>query len=316
MRMFRGAVVVLALALALGACRKEPSCNHRKIRWWQINSVATKVNDHIYMLRTQGSGLIVGNITVLTGPDGVLLVDTGFKTTASQVLTAIRRITRQPLRYAIITHWHGDHACGASKLHDAGAAIIAQEKARARMIQGSDWTPPPPRGGVPQITYDDTMRLHLDGEDIELIHPPDAHTAGDTMVLFKTSNVIATGDIFVNGAIPFIPTTAVSGVTSYIAAMERLLSVIDDKTLIIPGHGPISRRSDVEKSLAMLKDARQRVAALKAEGMDLDAIQKLGPLNDLDPTWGRLTYKAKDLTEWIYMDLSRDSTAPAAVAPP
>jgi len=311
MKTLRNACLLLGLVLAVSACKqpRDPqSCLHHKIRWSKVQVVTTHLRDQVYMLRTDGGGEDVpaGNITVLAGPDGVLIVDTSQLETAEKVLAAIRAISASPLRYVIDTHIHGDHLCANAKMHAAGAEIIAQEYVRTWLEKGSKYTPRPAPGGLPQTTYQDSMSLQLDGEDVELFHPRRAHTAGDTVVLFHKANVVATGDIFVNGTYPFQPAGADAGVTGVIAAVERLLAMTNDKTIFVPGHGPVGDRADVQEFLATLKDARARILALKNQGMDLKTLKEVDPLKDLNAKWGKDSYyTGRDLAVWIYKDLSR-----------
>jgi glyoxylase-like metal-dependent hydrolase (beta-lactamase superfamily II) len=271
------------------------------------------------MLGTDGHGEDVpaGNITVLAGPDGVLMVDTGQLETAEKVLAAIRAITASPLRYVIDTHRHGDHLCANAKMHAAGAKIIAQENVIPWLETSNAYTPRPAPGGMPQTTYKESMSLHFDGEDIELFHPHKAHTDGDTVVFFRKANVMATGDIFVNGTYPYQPAREGAGVTAVIAALERMLAMTDEKTIFVPGHGPVGDRADVQELLAMLKDARARVLALKDQGLDRKAVRRRNPLKDLNAKWGKGSYyTARDLATWIYEDLSQPHELEPTAAPP
>jgi cyclase len=325
MKILRDAGLVLGFVLAVTGCtpRDPQSCLHHKIDWSRVQVATTPLRDQVYMLRIDGHGEDVpaGNITVLAGPEGVLMVDTGQLETAEKVLAAIRAITPSPLRYVVDTHIHGDHVCANAKMHAAGAEIIAQEYVRGWLTKGSKYTPVPAPGGLPQTTYQETRSLRLDGEDIELFHPHKAHTLGDTVVLFHKANVAATGDVFVNGTYPFQPASEGAGVTGVIAAVERLLAMTDDRTIFVPGHGPVGDRADVQDFLATLKDARARVLALKTQGMDLDAVTKRDPLKDLNAKWGKDSYyTSRDLAKWIYRDLDQPrepepTAAPSAKAP-
>lgn len=317
----RVACLLLGLSLAVSACAKRDpqSCLHHTIDWPKVRIATTPLRDGLYMLRTEGHGEDVpaGNITVLTGADGVLMVDTGQLETAGKVLAAVRAITPGPLRYVIDTHRHGDHLCANAKMHAAGAEIIAQENVTPWLKEGNDYTPRPAPGGMPQTVYHDAMSLTFDGENIALVHPHRAHTDGDTVVVFRKANVVATGDIFVNGTYPYQPASEGAGVTAVIAALERLLAVTNDRTIFVPGHGPVGDRADVQELLAMLKDARARVLALKDRGKGKYMIWLLNPLGDLDAKWGRDSYySSRELALWIYDDLNQPHAPEPAAAPP
>lgn len=320
MKFLRGACLLLGLVLAVSACTKRDpqSCLHHNIRWPKVQIATTRLRDQIYMLRTDGHGEDVpaGNITVLAGPDRVLMVDTGQLETAGKVLAAIRAITPSPLRYVIDSHRHGDHVCANAKMHGAGAEIIAQENVVPWLKAGNEYTPRPAPGGMPQTTYQDAMSLHLDGEDVELFHPHRAHTDGDTVVFFRKANVMATGDIFVNGTYPYQPASKGAGVSAVIAALERLLAMTDGKTIFVPGHGPVGNRADVQEFLAMLKDARARVLALKSHGKGVYYLWIVNPLGDLNAKWGNDSYySARDMATWIYEDLNQAHEPEPTAAP-
>lgn len=325
MKSLRGICLLLGLVLAISACSKRDpqSCLHHNVDWPRVQIVTTHLRDQLYMLRTDGHGEDVpaGNITVLAGSDGVLMVDTGQLETAGKVLAAIRAITPGGLRYVIDSHRHGDHLCANAKMHGAGAVIIAQENVMPWLKAGNEYTPKPAPGGMPQTTYKESMSLHLDGEDVDLFHPHKAHTDSDTVVFFRKANVMATGDIFVNGTYPYQPAREGAGVTAVIAALERMLAMTDEKTIFVPGHGPVGNRADMLEFLAMLKDAQARIRALKAEGMGKNRLWWDNPLADLNAKWGKDSYySSRDMAAWIYQDLSQPhepepAAAPAAKAP-
>lgn len=319
-KLSRGACFLLGLVLAVSACTKRDpqSCLHHAIRWPKVQIATTHLRDQIYMLRTDGHGEDVpaGNITVLAGPDGVLMVDTGQLETAEKVLAAIRAVTSSPLRYVINSHRHGDHLCANAKMHGAGAEIIAQENVVPWLKAGNEYTPRPAPGGMPKTTYQESMSLHFAGEDVELFHPHKAHTDGDTIVFFRKANVMSTGDVFVNGTYPYQPASKGAGVTAVVAALERMLAMTDDKTIFVPGHGPVGNRADVQKFLAMLKDARARVLALKNRGTGVYSLWMVDPLEDLNAKWGKDSYyTGRDLAAWIYEDLNQSHEPEPTAAP-
>lgn len=320
--MLRGACLLLGLVLTLSACMYDndpQSCLHHRIDWSKVKIATIHLRGQAYMLRTDGHGEDVpaGNITVLAGPEGVLMVDTGQIETAGKVLAAIRAIIAAPLRYVIDTHRHGDHLCANAKMNEAGARVVAHENIVSWLKEGNSYTPVPEAGGIPQTTYKESMSLRLNGEDIQLFHPHRAHTDGDTVVFFPKTNVMATGDIFVNGTYPYQPARKGAGVTAVIAALERMLAMTDDKTIFVPGHGPVGNRADVLKLLAMLKDAQARVLSLKTRGMNEKTLRRVDPLQDLDAAWGKDSYyTSRDFATWIYEDLKQAHEPEPAPAPP
>lgn len=320
MKFLQSTGLLLGLALATSACTKRDpqSCLHHTVRWAKVEIATMHLRDQIYMLRTEGHGEDVpaGNITAFAGPDGVLMVDTGQLETSEKVLAAIRAITPNRLRYVIDSHRHGDHLCANAKMHEAGAEIVAQKNVVPWLKAGNEYTPTPAPGGMPQTTYQKSLSLRFNGEDVELFHPQKAHTDGDTVVFFPKANVMATGDIFVNGTYPYQPASKGAGVTAVIAALEQLLAMTDDKTIFVPGHGPVGGRADVLELLAMLKDARTRILTLKNQGKGRYYIWLADPLGDLNAKWGKDSYyTARDLAIWIYEDLNQPNGPDQNAAP-
>jgi len=209
-------------------------------------------------------------------------VDPGHPEMTGKQLAALPRLEDSRIRLVIDSHAHPDHACANGELFRQGATIVGHSSIR-KYYETSDAAPPRQPGDTPQMSYDDEMTLRFDGEQVRLIHPPRAHTEGDTITLFERANVIHTGDLFVNGSWPYMGGSSIDG---YIAAHEILLRLSDDKTLVVPGHGPLARRADVEKSLHRLREARRRIAALIDEGLTVEQIVARRPLEDLDPFFG------------------------------
>jgi glyoxylase-like metal-dependent hydrolase (beta-lactamase superfamily II) len=234
------------------------------------------------MLSVYGTDLINGNTVALIGDEGVLLVDPGHPEMLRKQRAALPAMRDSRVRFVIDSHAHPDHACANGALFDEGAVIVGHSSI-GKYYETSDAAPPRQPGDTPQMSYDDEMTLRFDGERVRLIHPPRAHTDGDTITLFQRANVIHTGDLFVNGSWPYMEGSSIDG---YIAAHEILLRHSNDKTLIVPGHGPLARRADVEKSLQRMREARRRVAALIDEGLTVEKVVARRPLEDLDPFFG------------------------------
>ena len=277
-----GAFALVSVAALTGLKPSQGICVKRNIMFWRTHIESTPLRNNLYMLRVYGTDLINANTVALIGPEGVLFVDPGHPEMTGKQLAALPRLEDSRIRFVINSHAHPDHACANGALFDEGAVIVGHSSIR-KYYETSDSAPPRQPGDTPQMSYDDEMTLRFDGEQVRLIHPPRAHTDGDTVTLFQRANVIHTGDLFVNGSWPYMGGSSIDG---YIAAHKILLRHSNDKTLIVPGHGPLARRADVEKSLQRMREARRRVAALIDEGLTVEEVVARGPLEDLDPFFG------------------------------
>ena len=263
----------------------------------------TKVAEGVYML--EGAG---GNIGLSTGADGAFVIDDQYAPLSAKILAAIKQQTDKPVAFVINTHWHGDHTGGNEALGAAGARIVAQENARKRLQEGltradGHTTPPAPAGALPVITFSDRATFYWNGQDIEAFHPAPAHTDGDAIIVFRTTNVVHMGDIFFNGRYPFIDLESGGDLDGYIAAQEGALARIDDKTKVIPGHGPLANKADLKKSVEMLKSVRARIKALVDAGKTEDETVAAKPLADLDATWSWDFITGERMTRAAYRSL-------------
>lgn len=257
----------------------------------------TDLGHGIYML--VGSG---GNIGLSIGEDGAFLIDDQFAPLTPKLLAAIGELTDAPVKYVINTHWHGDHTGGNENLAKTGTVIVAHDNVRARMAapgrrQSSE-------KALPVITFSDTNTYYLNGIRIHAFHVEHAHTDGDAIVQFEGTDVIHAGDIVFNGIYPFIDLDSGGSVDGYIAAMEKLVAVSNENTKIIAGHGPLASRADVQKSIAMVKDAKSRIARLVTGNKSLEEVQQIDPLADLHEKWSWSFITGERFTEILYRDLS------------
>jgi glyoxylase-like metal-dependent hydrolase (beta-lactamase superfamily II) len=246
-----------------------------------------KLTDTVYMLAGNG-----GNIGVSIGSDGVVLVDDQFAPATGLILDAVARLTAEKVRFVINTHWHGDHTGGNENLGQEGALIVAHENVRVRMSSeqfieafGSR-TPPSPPAALPVVTFDRSMTLHWNDEDIRIHHVAPAHTDGDSLVHFVKSNVVHMGDVFFNGMYPFIDTGTGGSLSGMISAANRGLELTDDETKVIPGHGPLSNRAGLEAFRDMLVTVDARIAPMIKAGKTREEVVAAQPTKDLDEAWG------------------------------
>jgi len=265
-----------------------------------------KVAEGVHVL--YGSG---GNIGVSVGPDGVILIDDQYAQATPQVLAALATLDPRPPRFVLNTHWHGDHTGGNENLAKQGSVIVAHEGVRARMSteQNSEFlkhkTPASPALALPAVTFNDSLSLHVNGEELRGHHAPQAHTDGDTVVVFRPANVIHTGDLFFHGMYPFIDLDSGGSVSGLIAAVDKVLELADEKTRIIPGHGKVTDQAALASYRKMLVDTSSRVERLVKEGKTLAEVQAAKPNADYDASLAWEFISAEFYVNTLYEDARR-----------
>ncbi|MFP5247222.1 MAG: MBL fold metallo-hydrolase [Thermoanaerobaculia bacterium] len=270
--------------------------------WSQVEVKATKVNGSIYMLTGAG-----GNIGVSVGKDGIIIVDDQYAPLAPKIEAALKTITDKPVRFVINTHYHPDHT-GGNEHFGRMAPIIAHENARKRLkegttVRGNNY-PAAPRAALPIVTFNDTLTVHLNGEDIRAVHFPHAHTDGDSVIWFTQSNVVHMGDNFFNGLFPVIDIENGGGVKGMIATADKVASMLPIDTKVIPGHGPLGDRESLKKFADMLRDTSAAVAAGIAAGKTVEQLKSENVLAAW-ADWGKGFMKTDTYLEVLYKDLSR-----------
>ena len=247
------------------------------------------ISDNIHVLFGLG-----GNILVSTGADGVLLVDDQMPELKYKILRSLRKIGGKSVDYIVNTHWHFDHAEGNLAFGPDGAKIVAHENSRKMMLNPKPINlsfivypqQPYPLNAVPQITYQDSMKLHLNGDQIELYHFGHAHTTGDTAVYLRNSNVLHMGDVFNMTGPPFIDAGNGGSIDGIIRFCEEILKVVNDETVVVPGHGPISTTEDIQTYIDMLIVVRDRIQAQILEGKSLQEIIESDPTKEWRDKFG------------------------------
>ena len=235
-----------------------------------------------------------GNVVVLNGPDGKIVVDTFLMPAWPKLKKTLDGLGNAPLQTVIDTHWHFDHTDNNANLHAAGATVLAHENTKTRMAEPHDsallglHVPASPPDALPQQTFSSSRKLQANGEIVMLQYFQPAHTDTDIYIHFEQANVIHMGDTFFNGFYPVIDTSTGGKVNGIIVAADNILSLADNNTKIVPGHGPLGNKADLTKSRDMLVVARDRVQRLKTAGKSAEEIAASKPLADFDPVWGHM----------------------------
>ncbi len=280
------------------------------------------VRDNIFML--VGAG---GNITVQTGNEGVLIIDTQYEQLSDKVLAAIRTLSDKPLRYIINTHHHGDHVGGNVPLRAAGftpvggnvggdigdagegARILAHENVLLHLSADDNVSP----DAWPTMTYFTEKRdIYFNGEGVRVLHQPNAHTDGDSIIFFRKSDVITTGDAYITSFYPYIDMPSGGTINGFIDAANVIIDLIipeygqDGGTLVIPGHGRLSDVGDVINWREMLTIVRDRVLDMKQRGLSLEEVLAEKPTRDYDPRWaGQGIFSTENFVTAVYMTLDQ-----------
>ena len=253
----------------------------------EVTITTEKVAEGVYVLFGQG-----GNIGVSVGEDGVFVIDDQFAPLTPKIQAVLAELHPEPARFVLNTHWHFDHTGGNENFGNAGAVIIAHDNVRARMSvpQMMEFferaVPASPPGALPVVTFNDSASFHMNGDEIRAIHVARAHTDGDVIVHFRKANVLHAGDTYFNGKYPFIDLDSGGSIAGLLGAIDAMLALADAETRIIPGHGPVSGRADLEAYRKMLVETTTRVRTLRAEGKTADEVVASVPNADYDATWG------------------------------
>ncbi|MDT0644323.1 MBL fold metallo-hydrolase [Zunongwangia sp. F363] len=222
------------------------------------------MRENIFMLTGQG-----GNIGILTGEDGVFMIDDQFAALTPKIKATLDSLTGQPVKFLLNTHFHGDHTGGNANFKKSGAVLVAQENVRQRLKENSE---NPAEDKLPVITFSEEISLHLNGNDIMALHVHNAHTDGDALIYLPQGNVLHTGDTFFNGGFPYIDITSGGSVAGDIEAAKQGLAIINENTKIIPGHGAPASYEDYQNYLEMLEGIRKNMLQAMAEGFTKEQI--------------------------------------------
>ena len=308
-----------ALVVAGGGAGGQRAAVAQQRDFSKVEIKVTPVAGKVYML--EGAG---GNIGVSVGEDGILLVDDQFEPLAPKIRAAVEGIVGASgasgagggkIKFVINTHWHGDHT-GGNKVFGLEAPIIAHSNVRRRLsteqsVRGEK-VPPSPKQALPVITFDQAVSVHWNGEEIKVVHFPHGHTDGDSVVFFTGSNVVHMGDDFFAGTFPFVDLGSGGSVQGLIDDVAKALTLVPADAKVIPGHGPLSTRADLERYHAMLVASTDVVRRRMHAGESLEKIQAEGLPAELAP-WGKGFVDTKTWILTIHDSLAKDA-APGAPA--
>lgn len=273
-------IILLVILIAGGSTAVSAQTD-----WSKVQIKSTKVAGNIYML--EGAG---GNIGVSVGPDGILIVDDQFAPLADKIKATLKTLGEGKLKFVLNTHYHGDHT-GSNAAFGPEALIIAHDNVRKRLSteQVSKFfkrtTPPSPKEALPVVTFDHAVTIHFNGEEIKVVHFPQSHTDGDSIIYFTQSNVVHMGDNFFNGRFPVVDLEAGGNVLGMIKTVGEVISKLPAGVKIIPGHGPLSDPDGLKAFHRMLTQTTAIVEQKKKAGKTLDQIKTEG-LSEEWKSWG------------------------------
>ena len=309
-----GSAVQVAMSLfCLAACvvtvaqaQQPPSViTAPRVDFSKVEIKTTRISDNFFTLEGHG-----GTISVLTGPDGVFMVDGQFAPLTDKIVAAISKVTDQPIRFLVNTHVHGDHTGGNENLARLGAVIFSRDQLRQRLLNPSPGPdgrspPPAPAKALPLVTYDSPITLHINGEDVQLIPIRAAHTDGDTLVRFPKHDILAVGDYYRSVGYPFADLNNGGSLDGLLAGLGETIGLAGPKTKIIPGHGPIVDRNAVIAQRDLVLAIRDKVQALLARGMTVDEVLAANLTAGTKVAVPPRAHTAEQFVRWLYAELKK-----------
>ena len=286
-----------------------PVARGPRVDFSKVEIRTTRVSENLFVLEGQG-----GTISVLVGSDGVLMVDSQFAPLTDKIVTAIRQISDQPIRFLVNTHVHADHTGGNENLAKMGTLIFSRDQLRSRLIHPS----PGPNGQVPQsapakalpvVTYDGPVTLHINGEDVQLIPIRAAHTDGDTMIRFPKEDVLVVGDYYRSVGYPYVDIYNGGTLEGLLAGLGETIGLCGSKTKIVPGHGPIVDRNAVMAQRDLILATRDRMLPLIAKGMTIEQVLAANLTADSKTPVPEGAQTAEQFIWWLYMELTESKAS-------
>ena len=308
MRKFFALLVLVSLLPAQALAHGHGHLSQQD-RFAAVQIKTHKVAGNVYML--EGAG---GNIGVIAGPDGLLIVDDQFAPLAEKIRAALRQINPGPLKFVLNTHWHSDHT-GSNASFSKEATLVAHANVRKRLMTGANLpgfkVEPAPAEALPVITFDTAVYFHFGGEEVRVIHFPNGHTDGDSVIFFTGSNVIHMGDDFFTGRFPFVDIDSGGSVEGLIRNVGEIIAQAPAGVKIIPGHGPVSTIDDLRTYHGMLRETSDLVRKRMKAGRTLEQLKAEG-LPEQWKTWGTGFISTDRWIETIHREFSRKDAAKPA----
>ncbi|CAN5477779.1 MBL fold metallo-hydrolase [soil metagenome] len=289
------------LAICSGQILGHGDDSHFQARQ-DVQVKTSKVTGNVYMLQGRG-----GNIGALVGADGILIVDDDYKALSAKLAAALKELGSEKPRFVLNTHWHGDHTEG-NEFFGKDSTIVAHVNVRKRLLSPpvifGQKTPPYASFALPIVTYTESMSLHINGEEVRLVHYPNGHTDGDTVVFFQNANVVHLCDDFFLGRFPFVDLDSGGSVQGMIDVVATLIKQIPADAKLIPGHGPLATLDDLKVYHQTLVDTSNLIQAEMKKGRSLDEIKKAG-LPEKYKEWGSGFIKTDFWIDTVHRSYSR-----------
>jgi glyoxylase-like metal-dependent hydrolase (beta-lactamase superfamily II) len=269
----------------------------------KVDIKSNKIADNFYTLDGQG-----GTISVLTGADGVLLVDSQFAPLSDKLAAAIKAVSEQPIRYLVNTHLHGDHTGGNANFAKLGATILGRDQLRWRLAHpnaqasGAPGTPAP-AAALPTISYDGPVTVHVNGEEVRLIPVRRAHTDGDTLVHFVGRDILAIGDFYRTVGYPVVDLNNGGSLQGLLDGLGLAIGLAGPHTRIVPGHGPLADRAALIAHRDLLLAVRDKLAVLVSQGQSVDEVIAAKPTADFDARVPQSAQTSERFIKWLYAEL-------------
>ena len=294
-------IALPGLALLLVASMAQAQ---QAVDYSQVEIRTTRHADNFFTLEGQG-----GTITVLTGPDGVLLVDSQYAQLTDKIVTAIRKFSDQPIRYLVNTHLHGDHTGGNENFAKLGALIFSRDQLRMRLANpapaATGQATSPAAKALPVVTYDGTVTLHINGEGVQLIPIRAAHTDGDTLIRFPKHDALAVGDYYRGVGYPRVDLNSGGTLDGLLAGLGETIGMAGPRTKIISGHGPVVDRNAVVAQRDLVLAMRDRMRPLVAQGMTVEQVLASRLTADTDNLVPQGPQTSEQFVRWLYTELKK-----------
>ena len=311
-------ILLLSLATCIVSAawaRPDPPVTRApRIDFSKVEIRTTHVSGNFFVLEGQG-----GSIGVLIGPDGVLMVDSQFAPLTDKIVSAIRQISDQPIRFLVNTHVHSDHTGGNENLAKMGALIFSRDQLRSRLVNPSPGPygrvpPSAPEKALPVVTYDGPVTLHINGEDVQLIPIREAHTDGDTLIRFPREDVLVVGDYYRSVGYPYVDIYNGGTLEGLLAGLGETVGLCGPKTKVVPGHGPIVDRNAVIAQRDLVLATRDRMLPLIAKGMTFDQVLASNLTADSETPVPPGAQTAEQFIWWMYVELTEShQSAPGSL---